>query len=219
MKNILVIVCIFFGTTILAQNSSLVHLKNGSILRGKVMKNDSTGVTLHTRDGNQWNFAQEEIISVEPYAVNVNSTGFYNKTSIGVLGGDQVGASFRVVNGYSFNRHWEVGFGVGFENFTWTPYVPLFLEGRYNFLEGHTRPFISAHAGYELPLRNLEFNKGGLTTGIDMGITHYITNRIGLATSVGYRFAILKENSMWWDDFTTISQINRFEIRLGLVFR
>lgn len=219
MKNVFSILAIFLVVIASAQKNSLVKLKNGSAIRGEVLKNDTTGVSIETKDGSLWNFSASEVLSIEESTINVNSKGFYNRTSLGVLGGSEIGISLRTVNGYSFNRHWEVGLGLGLDRFLWTPYIPIFVEGRYSLFTGATRPFVSAHAGYELPLRNLEFNKGGLTTGIDLGVTHYFSNHLGISTSAGYRFAILKENSQWWDDFATISQISRFEIRLGLVFR
>jgi hypothetical protein len=219
MKNLFSMLAIFLSLIASAQKNSLVKLKNGSAIRGEVLKNDTTGVSIETKDGSLWNFSAAEVLAIEESSINVNSTGFYNRTSLGILGGSEIGYSLRTVNGYSFNRHWEVGLGVGIDRFLWTPYIPIFAEGRYSLFTGATRPFVSAHAGYEMPLRNFEFNKGGLTTGLDLGVTHYFSKHLGISTSAGYRFALLKENSMWWDDFTTISQLNRYEIRLGLVFR
>ncbi|MBI3134173.1 MAG: DUF2715 domain-containing protein [Bacteroidetes bacterium] len=219
MKQIIACIAFFLSVHLSAQLNSVVYLKNGSAIRGEVTKNDSTGVSLKTRDGSYWNFQTDEVIRVEKYAVEIRPSGFYNKTSFGIMGGDQLGASLRVVNGYTFNPHWDLGLGVGLESFLWDPYIPIFAEGRYSIFQGSTRPFVSAHAGYELPLRNMEFNKGGLTAGIDVGITHYFSNHVGISTSAGYRYAYLRENNSWWDDFVTISQINRFEIRLGFVFR
>ena len=202
-----------------AQSNSMVILKNGSEIRGRVLKNDETGVQIRTRDGSLWNFTPDEVVSVKDYSPTVSSTGFYNRTSVGVMGGDMVSPSLYVVNGYSFNQHWEAGFGMGLESFYWNTYIPLFLEGRYSFFNGPTKPFVALNAGYEMPVRNMEFNKGGFTGGVQLGITHYFSNHVGIVTSAGYRFALLKEESMWWDDFETIRQINRYEIRLGFVFR
>lgn len=219
MKNYFLSMILILSGIIFAQNNSLINLKNGSSIRGEIIENDSSHVRIRTKDGSYWNFNQSEISSIESYVANVQSTGFYNRTSVGVLGGDNLGASMRIVNGYSFNRHWETGFGVGIEQLNWNPYVPLFVEGKYSILKGNTRPFISVHSGYLMPLRNFEFNKGGLTTGAELGITHYFSNHLGISTSLGYRFCYLKQQNMWWDDFMTTTQMNRFEIRLGLVFR
>jgi hypothetical protein len=201
------------------QSTSVVTLKNGSVLKGQLIKNDESGVRLRTRDGSTWNFTAEEVVSVEKYSPTVSRTGFYNRTSLGVMGGDFFSPSLHIVNGYSFNSHWEVGFGLGIETFTWSGHVPLFLEGRYTLLEGRTSPFVSVMAGYAMPTRNQEFNKGGFTTGLQIGMTHYFSDHVGIVTSVGYRFAHLKQVNTWWDDFETIRLVNRYELRFGFVFR
>ena len=219
MKKLILIILMIAPLTMLAQMNSVVNLKNGSAVRGEVLQNDSTGVRLRTRDGSYWNFKADEVLSVEKFKTEIKETGYYNRVSLGVLGGNDSGGSVRVVNGFSLNRHWDFGFGLGIEALRWDAYIPVFLETRYNILEGNTRPFVSVSAGYEMPVRNFEFNKGGFSGGIDMGVTHYVSRHVGVSTSLGYRYAWLKENSSWWDDFTTISQINRFEIRFGLVFR
>ena len=159
------------------------------------------------------------MISIERFSPEVPSKGFYNRTSVGMISGDQLSPSLHVVNGWAWNEHWETGLGVGIETFWWNPYMPIFAEGRYNILSGATRPFISVHGGYEMSMRNREFNKGGVTAGIEGGITHYFSSHTGISTSAGYRFAYLKQMNSWWDDYTTFTQINRFEIRLALVFR
>ncbi len=219
MKKIILIVLMITPFYMLAQMNSVVNLKNGSAVRGEVLQNDSTGVRLRTRDGSYWKFSADEVLSVEKFKTEIKETGYYNRVSLGVLSGNDIGGSFRVVNGFSLNRHWDFGFGLGIESLRWDPYIPVFLESRYSILEGNTRPFISVSAGYEMPMQNFEFNKGGFSGGIDLGVTHYVSRHVGVSTSLGYRYAWLKENSSWWDDFTTISQINRLEIRFGLVFR
>lgn len=219
MKHLVGIFVFFMSVGLLAQMNSMVYLKNGSAIRGEVVKNDATGISLRTKDGSYWNFDTVQVERIERFVPTVKDRGFYNLTSLGLLGGELVSISARVVNGYTFNRHWEAGFGLGFEQLRWNPYVPVFLEGRYQFLNGSTRPFVALHGGYAMPVRNFEFDKGGLTGGAELGVTHYFSSHLGISTSVGYRYARLAENSMWWDDFKTITQMNRFEIRLGLVFR
>jgi hypothetical protein len=216
--TLLILVLLAFGAS--SQMNSRVYLQNGSILKGEVLKNDETGVRVRTRDGSYWNFSAEEVVSVEKYSPTVSRTGFYNRTSLGVIGGDFFSPSLHIVNGYSFNSHWEAGFGLGVEAFTWNGgYVPLFLEGRYTLLEGRTSPFVSVMAGYEMPTRSWSSNKGGFTTGLQLGMTHYFSDHVGIVTSIGYRFAYLEEENMWWDDFETIRLANRYEIRFGFVFR
>jgi len=220
------IVGLLIAFSVNAQTNSVVKLKNGSVLKGEILKDDDTGVQLRTRDGSVWNFTKEEVASTEKFSPTVSPNGpqcgrkgFYNRSTIGVMGGDNFSPSLQIVNGYSFNSHWETGFGIGLEQFFWNPYLPIFLEGRYTLLNKTTSPYISINAGYEMPMRNFNMNKGGFTAGIQLGITHYFSNHVGISTSAGYRFTQLKEINMWWDDFETIRQLNRFEVRVGLVFR
>src|SRR5688500_16513348 len=106
MKVLTGFIAFILTVSVYAQMNSMVYLKNGSALRGEITKEDSTGITLRTRDGSNWNYTPDEVLRIEKYSPEINKSGFYNKTSVGIIGGgDQVSASFRVVNGYSFNPH------------------------------------------------------------------------------------------------------------------
>ena len=147
--------------------------------------------------------------------------GFYNRLSIGVLGGSSASFSFNIVNGYQFNQHWSAGVGLGFENFFWSNYAPIFLEGNYHFLKTQTGPWINLLAGYAVPTTQLGSNRGGFTGGAKFGFDFAINDHLGIMTALGYRYAHLNEAAPWnpWDDFFVISDINRFDFRFGLVFR
>ena len=218
-KTAIILVLLVLTFSASSQMNSRVYLKNGSIVKGEVLQNDETGVRVRTRDGSYWNFDPEEVVSVEKYIPTVSRKGFYNRTSLGVLGGDFFSPSLHIVNGYSFNSHWEAGFGLGLETFTWSGYVPLFLEGRYTVLDGRTSPYASVMAGYEMPTTQWSYNKGGFTTGLQVGMTHYFSDHVGIVTSIGYRFAYLKEVNWWWEEWETIRLANRYEMRFGFVFR
>lgn len=218
MKTGFLLVILFAGCMCFAQTGMVVHLKNGSAVRGELISEDSTGVKIRTRDGSYYNYSLSEIESIEKFTPSISKSGFYNKTSVGVLGGAQISGSLNVVNGYAFNEHFEAGFGLGIESFVWDPYIPVFLEGRFNFLTGRTRPYVSATAGYEVPLIDIGNMLGGLTTGAEIGMTHYFAQHVGISTSIGYRFLYLKERS-WWDDSFISREMHRFEVRLGFVFR
>lgn len=220
MQKLSIVFFIFiasFGA--MAQLGSVVTLKNGSELKGEILKDDETGVKLRTRDGSIWYFSQEEVASTEKFIPTVSRNGFYNRSTIGVMGGDQLSPSLQVVNGFGFKNHWEIGLGMGVERFYWNNYLPVFIEGRYSLLNKLASPFVSLNAGYELPVRNFISNKGGFTAGFQIGGEYYFSNHVGLSISTGYRFASLKVVNTWWDDNETIQQINRFEVRLGFVFR
>lgn len=148
-------------------------------------------------------------------------SGFYNRISVGVLGGSNSSPSFNVVNGYRFNEHFSTGFGLGFEHFFNRWYVPLFFEGNYKLLKNNTSPFLGLMSGYELPLRSIANDKGGFTCGGKIGFDFFVNKHVGITTSLGYRFGILRDfsNSNSWDNFVVIRQLNRYEFRVGVVFQ
>lgn len=220
MKKVIgIITILIFSLYVNAQQNDVLKMKNGSEIRGTVLEKNDEIIRIQTKDGSIWNYSTSDVVAIGKYEPKVSGPGFYLRANVGMMGGDQVSPSFHLVNGYSFNSHWDLGFGLGLENFAWDGYIPVFAEGRYNLLNKSFTPFVSIMAGYEMPLSNWDSNKGGFSTGARIGFTRYLGNHIGFSTSAGYRFAYLKEINQWWDDFETIREINRFEIRLGLTFK
>ena len=172
----------------------------------------------------QTGISQNSTNELNVLSENANSpvvSGFYNRINIGMLGGSNFSPSFQVINGYSINEHWSVGLGIGMESFFGRGYIPAFLEGNYNLLKSKTSPWVNVMAGYQLPFENIQFNKGGLTLGSKIGFTYFPIKHFGISTSVGYRYTNLKDTFNWWqwEDFVTISSLNRYEFRIGLVFK
>lgn len=148
-------------------------------------------------------------------------SGFYNRVNVGVLGGSASSRSFNIINGYRFNQHWSAGLGLGVEEFNWSRYIPIFVEGNYNLLKSGTSPWLNLMCGYEMPYQNMGTNKGGFTWGGKVGFTYFVNQHIGISTSIGYRYAHLRDETNWWgwEDFTTITDVNRIEFRVGMVFK
>ncbi len=220
MKKILGILCmILMSVSLSAQMTEVLKMKDGSEIRGVILEQNDESIRIQTKDGSIWVYAREEVVAIGKFEPKVSGPGFYLRANVGMMGGDNFSPSFHFVNGYSFNSHWDLGLGIGLESFRWDGYVPIFVEGRYNLLNKSATPFVSAMAGYEMPVGNWDSNKGGFSAGARIGFTKNLGNRIGLSTSVGYRFAYLTEINTWWDDFVTISEINRFEIRLGVTIK
>lgn len=151
-------------------------------------------------------------------------SGFYNRFDVGILGGSAASRSFNIVNGYRINEHWSAGFGLGVEEFYWNRYIPTFLEGNYNLLKKSTTPWLSVMAGYEIPtVSSNGANRGGFTYGGKVGFSYFIGKHIGITTSIGYRYAHLQAETFWigWDlpPITTVTDINRYEFRFGMIFK
>jgi hypothetical protein len=151
----------------------------------------------------------------------VLKSGFYNRTSVGVLGGSDASFSFNIVNGYQFGNRFSAGIGMGFENFFWTGYVPVFAEGNYHFLKSQTGPWVNLMAGYQVPTEQMGSNRGGFTAGGKIGFDFAINEHVGIMTAIGYRYAHINQEAIWnpWDSFVVITDINRFDFRFGFIFR
>jgi opacity protein-like surface antigen len=147
---------------------------------------------------------------------------YYGRFTAGVLTGDRSAMSFQFANGVRLG-HFDVGMGLGFERFYTSGYAPLFLESRYNFGNGATNPFVGVTAGYLASLDQYMSKRGGYTFGLNVGMTHHFTKHFGVTTSIGYRFAQTQERDyyyiMWGGEYTTIRDMHRVEVRVGIALR
>lgn len=223
-KSFLTLFFVLVAGFIMAQKDQMITLSNGSQIKGTIIENTEEFIRIKTSDGSVWQFQQNEVLSIQNFEDGIDPDhyvgGFYNRINLGLLGGgDNTSPSLHFVNGYAFNNHWEVGAGVGFEFISGWAYVPMFVEGRYNFLNRSSSPFVGLMTGYNAPVSRWSESKGGFTSGANVGFTHFVGDRIGITTTLGYRFARLKVVDTWWDDFETLRLVNRFEIRVGLVFK
>ena len=220
MKYIIFIVLnLAFSLASLAQKNSQVELKNGSVIKGEIMENNEQGIKIKTKDGSIWFYEKNEIKSFGEYNPEWHNSKFYSSLTFGLMPGQQFSGSFHLINGYKLNPHWNFGVGIGAEGFGNRGYLPVFLHAKYNLMSTLSTPYISVIGGYDLSLTNIQFNKGGFTTGIQLGLDHFFSQHVGISTSVGYRYAYLKIQNSWWDDFVTIREVNRFEMRFGLIFK
>jgi hypothetical protein len=152
--------------------------------------------------------------------------GYYGRGSVGLLIGEFASGSAQISNGYSFGNRLDVGIGLGYENYNYERFVPLFLETRYHFGKRETKPFVGLMSGYLAGL-NQDFNAKGFTAGLQFGITHYFTKHFGISSSVGYRYVVTQSTNIYYMDLHTFApyttpdntNIHRIEARFGIVIR
>ena len=218
MKTLIAVIGLCVSLSVFGQFRETVELKNGTVHRGAVIEQTKEQVKLRKKDGSVMVFDADDVVAIDRYAPTVPEKGYYLRQSFGILGGyENAGISHQLVQGYAFNRHFQLGAGFGFELFR-NPYVPAFVEFQYNILNKPSTPYVRVMGGYEVPIIFRD-TKGGFTYGISVGYTKFINHRLAFTTSLGYRYARLIENQSWWDDFETIRRINRFELTIGITFR
>jgi hypothetical protein len=166
----------------------------------------------------------QEVVTMK----NESTFQFINRVSFGVLGGQDETTSIHVINGFSMNKHFDFSIGLGMESYYNSKYIPIFGELKYTILSSKTSPFVSLMSGYLSPLQyrmgNTKFS-GGFTTGIQIGVTRFFAENIGISTGIGYRFASVQRQDYyhWWGIesqlYTTQYNMNRFELRFALIFK
>jgi hypothetical protein len=227
----ILIFAIFSWADVSAQliTEDVVYLKNGSIIRGKIIKNENDTLKIESFGYNIFVFKSDEIQKIEQEQKKLSkqvlrstivpeNTGFYSYSTLGMLIGksesnDAQTFSFQTIAGYSINRFIGIGAGVGIEKLQ-TEIIPVFLSFKSNLLERTNSPFLLFNIGYSYPLskeKNVDENysnytykySGGMNVGFDIGIlSHKIPNRAFTITA-GYRYQLVKEtnkNNYWYQN-------------------
>ncbi|MCH2232651.1 MAG: hypothetical protein MK078_00255 [Crocinitomicaceae bacterium] len=215
MKALLITIFILFSSFAFSQYNEVLVLKNTNIIRGKIISTTEEAYRIRTKDGSEYVYRKDEVDHIENYSPNMNTKGYFFRPSFSIAAGENTSLSFHLVNGYQFNKRFDLGFGVGLDNL-WDAYIPLFLEGRF-YVNPAARDnvFLTGMGGYEMPYSDWERSKGGFTTGVGIGIQHCINNHVGITTQVGYRYAYLTRTE-WWSGSIIRNNINRVEIKFGL---
>ncbi len=232
---------LFTSLPILAQDVDHVHLKTGSIVRGKIIEiAPEEHVKIEDLSGNMWFFKISEVekISAEPFEFNKKvfsgslgfDPGFVNMTSIGFLAGSSHNSqvapfSLLTVNGYHTSSGVFAGIGTGVEFFS-TNYMPFFLDLRYDIIGDDVVPYVVAKGGYSVPLSSddtsyeVDYNySGGALFGLGVGLKVKTRNHFAWDVSLMYRYqeTSYKETYGWNNqEYEYTDVFNRIEIRLGL---
>jgi hypothetical protein len=244
----ILIINLLLANQLAAQHQThVLHLKNGSVLRGKIMENSTIRVGIETCCGNIFFFpaADVESIDIEQKKLqskegqaedNQTKSKFYSYSTIGMILGQSdimegAGYSLRTSVGYEFSRFASLGFGIGIESYT-AEMIPLFITHKSEFMAKENTPFVSMQFGYALP-KNKKINRnyydfeysGGITAGLEIGICSYRKPNRGFTISAGYQYQRLIEESTYqqWGGFYTternIYDFNKIVVKIGLLYK
>lgn len=237
-----IFLCFFFLAELEAQKQEVdaVYLKNGEIYRGSL---------LNQPDGNRfmletlcWNtiiipagdvdHIDREIVNVESKRLHVPSSGYFNRTDLGLLigtGNNEKNAIFstQMVNGYKIHSKFYPGIGIGIE-FYEQAVVPLFADMSYHFSRNVLSPFVRGSIGYSVPVEDppevwgvSQHNNGGYMYAAGLGTFIRLNGHNSLSISLIYRFQSLRSviTQDWSDEVLNLNkQYNRIGFRIGFVF-
>ncbi|MEN8118775.1 MAG: hypothetical protein ABFS35_00410 [Bacteroidota bacterium] len=246
LKTITILIFIFSNWAELAAQITIedvVYLKNGTVIRGKILKNENDSIKIETHCRNIFVYKSSDLLKVSKESYNLenkpapelNQKGIYNITTIGFLTGNSELAdaqtfTFQSTLGYNYNQYIGAGVGVGIEKLR-TELVPVFISLKSNMLNKANSPVLNLTFGYSFPLskekkdENQEFSyEGGINFGFDIGICSYKTQKRALLITAGYRYQIVKESfssTSWYYPNSTEKntyKFNKIAIKIGFMF-
>lgn len=237
----LVLLFIIAGQNAIAQanRQDAVYLRNGSIIRGKVLENVIGKFTrIETVGRNVLVIPEgdvERLIMDEPIPQKERTEpkpyGYLALADLGFMGGVQNTMSLVLINGYQFRNRVSVGGGFGIEKFG-EQVIPVFADVRYNFLKGGITPFVFLQSGYSFPLGkqtnvNLTEIKGGAIINPGIGMRMNFTTHNALIFSLGWRYQEIRSHyayAYYWggpifdNGYDRTDFYRRIAIRVGFVF-
>ncbi|MEM7039503.1 MAG: hypothetical protein AAF570_21190, partial [Bacteroidota bacterium] len=194
-KYILLVPALMLFLSVSAQKTQdKVVLKDGSVIQGTITEYITTShIRIKTEEGKVHEYPAVDVKRTRFNGVKnvaVKSSGYFNNTSFGLLFGGNayydspVYPSIRMVNGYKFKDRFWTGLGTGIEFFQGRTWIPLYADLRYDFLKGDVSPYVQAIGGYNFRPDpnagvyqpwgyNYENDKGGIMTGVSLGIRNF----------------------------------------------
>jgi hypothetical protein len=203
-KSLALILFIFTASLLFAQTNyqDVVHLKNGSIIRGIIVENVlNKSIKIETADRNVFVFQYDEIEKLTKEATNqikINPTdnqefkrGYKGlvetgyQIGVGDYGIDRL--KLNIINGYQFNQYLYLGLGTGVRHYydEGTTLAPIFTDFRVNFLDRKISPYISIGIGYSFNAE-YHFEDVGLMFNPSVGVSFKLLKKTAVNVALDY---------------------------------
>ncbi len=241
MKKIYLLVVLFIlftaGNSFAQSKEDAVYLKNGSILKGKVIENITGVKTTIEIVGHNIIVVPDTLIKMILMDQAIPSKEKENKASpvemaasVNFYGGSQNSGGFTFVTSYRFPFRLAVGGGIGIEWFDHQQ-IPFMADVRYYFLKGQWSPLIYAQGGYAVPLSQKSDNEwteyhGGALAGAGAGMRFNFSKHNALVFNIGYRYQKTETVSVSYPWMSSIQdsetirydEYNRLTFSFGFLF-
>jgi len=253
LANILFIVCFLLPNTNFAQTDDIqyidiVHLKDGSEFRGKIIiyKHDDY-LKMEILGGQVVEFPAKQIKKIvqQPYGqsayvpkvvrtreYNFRERGIYNETYVNLPQGYNssgwwnVGLGMHHVTGFQFNRWIGAGMGIGFDGYEMgrgENVIPVYAEARGYFKQKNISPFYSVGLGYGFAGKNentgIIKGRGGIMFNPNIGYRFGASAGANFTLSFGYKLQKASFTVLRWNgEIKRDYTYNRLNLKLGLLF-
>jgi hypothetical protein len=227
---------------------NVVYLKNGSVIRGKILINTADSLKIETICKNIFVFNPSEVQKIE--VENKNSyknaennytfefhKGFYFNFNMGLISGNSdimsdPGYSLKAVFGYELSNFAGFGMGTGIEKFN-IEMVPLFISYKSELLKRENSPVFNFNIGYSFPMNikktvnYLNYNySGGICVGFDIGVCSDRTQKRAFMVSLGYQYQRVIEESqiIYYYGYSNPVETNTYDfnkliVKIGFLFK
>lgn len=215
----------------------VVYLKNGSIIRGIIIKQvPNNFIKIETIGRNVFVYQMDEIekLTREPYqgrgnrtiTGNGHQTGYRAIVELGYeIGTGNFGMDrlkFNVINGYQFNPYFSLGFGTGLRYYpdAELALMPIFADFRANFMDNKVSPYLSLGVGYSFDATN-SFEGVGLLLNPILGVSFMISEKSAMNVGIGYEMQRMqfRTSSGWNNRIQTFTEnTSAISFNVGLSF-
>ena len=223
-----------------------IHLKNGWVIRGKILEETNEKVRVETREGNVFVFAKDKITSItyskKPKKDRGEVAGYsqlFQLLEWGIMSGQNVSRTDRNIafslfnaTGLRLGNNAQIGLGYGVDVYREVIIAPVALHFRADLLKKTViTPFYFGDLGYGFavsdrsdsydndPLR-IWNNKGGLRYNTGIGLKMRSGNGPSWVISIGYFYQKSKQEKQYWTGglLEKTVQYRRLSLRTGITF-
>ena len=213
-----------------------VYLKNGSIIKGKIIENNSDILKIETCCGNIFVYNQDEVEKTEqvpghPKKSAIKLKGYVNYTSLGALIGSSSNdktAPFSLImeHGYKFNTYFAVGGLIGYELISEAT-MPLAVNLKAYYPIQNNNLFLGLSGGYSFSLEDpsnffvaYDDFSGGPMANAELGIILPFSEIGAFFMAIGFRYNKLnyERSDPWLGDIDGVIHYKRLSLRVGISF-
>ena len=239
IERYLVLLAFLFITNLAFAQANLqdiVHLKNGSIIRGVIIEQvPNQSIKIQTADRNVFVYQMDEIEKLTKELYQGRGGNSFNNSNSGLQSGYkgivelgyQIGAGnfgmdrlkLNIINGYQINPYFSLGFGTGLRYYfdADAVLIPAFANFRTNFIDNKTSPYLSLGLGYSFDATN-GFNGAGIFLNPTVGVSFMISDKSAVNVGLGYEMQKMKYYSgSYYYNVTTVNS-GALSIAIGISF-
>jgi hypothetical protein len=235
MNRFLLISCLLFVSFTLSgqQTFDIVFLKEGSIIKGRIIEENDNIVQIETCCGNVFVLKRSEVTSIQhaarsDKALFIKDKGVMGYYSTGILLGSSVNPkqaplSILTEFNYRFCSYFSAGVSAGYEVLNEST-IPLALNLKALYPFTRQTLFLGITGGRNFSVENpdeyiYEEHNGGVLFTVETGIQLTLSNNTAFFIAIGYRYNELhyKVRDWWLDSVERTIYFNRASIRLGFI--